>query len=711
VTGNTGNSGSTGSTGSIGLTGNSGSTGGIGGAGNTGSTGNLGATGPTGTTGVLAPGNTGNTGNSGNAGSTGSTGITGPTGVGGAGDQFTYWDPDKPPTSPSAYDDEFEVAGAISGLWTTVNWASASATPDVNTTTPGCLFIKATNTVPDICALQAIPTGDFTIITKVDQAIQSSSPTYAGGLILANGTTAGAGTQTVLEIGVYSTQGGFAGAYANTNFTTGGALIANGYNSKAKYVRIRRSSTTYYWGWSQDGKTWIESSSSLGYTPTYFGVFTNFVGTGTFATSFEFFRYWPSATATLGGTRTIANGVTGPASDAITVAAAVGPWTAYTPTWKGVSTDPVLNNGTLNGQWRRVGDTMEVSIDILMGSSTTYGTGTWLFGLPLGYTIDTSHILFNSTINGTVLGKASAYDGSATTTYQLEPTPYNNSLGNYVFCNTNAITPLSQASPFSWASSDLLTVRFTVPISQFTANINLLTNFTEYAYNSSTTTSNDTTSFGYGASGVLIQSFAPAGSASVTKRVRFTQAIATSDILVLEFSYNGGPWYELSSTGQQAGYNGTAYYGAGPSIAKVNSTDIDILFYAKADDGGTPWSYYNSTTPTMWRVRKISQGNFAQGSPSYSTTIGDGVSTSIPVTHNLGVTDCNVTVWEVGGSKRQVTSGIEIQSTSTTQVTLVFLVAPATGSLRVTVFSSGGTSSYVNSNMASYLGWQFLGGF
>lgn len=57
------------------------------------------------------------------------------------------------------------------------------------------------------------------------------------------------------------------------------------------------------------------------------------------------------------------------------------PWTSYTPAWAG-TTDPVIGNGTLTGAYMSAGKLTHVSISIIMGSTTTYGSGTWSLSLP-----------------------------------------------------------------------------------------------------------------------------------------------------------------------------------------------------------------------------------------------------------------------------------------------------------------------------------------
>ena len=65
-----------------------------------------------------------------------------------------------------------------------------------------------------------------------------------------------------------------------------------------------------------------------------------------------------------------------------TAAAADTAWTAYTPTWTAATTNPVVNNGTLIGRYQKHGRTVVVHINLVPGSSTTFGSGIYAFALP-----------------------------------------------------------------------------------------------------------------------------------------------------------------------------------------------------------------------------------------------------------------------------------------------------------------------------------------
>ena len=56
---------------------------------------------------------------------------------------------------------------------------------------------------------------------------------------------------------------------------------------------------------------------------------------------------------------------------------------AYTPVWAASGTQPAIGNGSLLGYFSISGRVMIISISQTMGSSTTYGTGTYSWSLPV----------------------------------------------------------------------------------------------------------------------------------------------------------------------------------------------------------------------------------------------------------------------------------------------------------------------------------------
>lgn len=78
-------------------------------------------------------------------------------------------------------------------------------------------------------------------------------------------------------------------------------------------------------------------------------------------------------------------------------------WTSYTPTWAGSGSAPDIGNGTIAGAYKLLGKLLFVRIRVVMGSSTTYGSGTYFFTLPASLT-------GASGVEQTMSGKA--YDSS-----------------------------------------------------------------------------------------------------------------------------------------------------------------------------------------------------------------------------------------------------------------------------------------------------------
>ena len=194
-----------------------------------------------------------------------------------------------------------------------MNWGAV--TSDVNTTLPGRLYASSpSNTGTMYALLQSIPAGDFSIWTKVN--IEAIATNYVqAGLVLSDTNTAGTGHQVNNNLSYSAASYGWQSQVDYiTNFNTYNsdyAAITAG-RANTIYLRIRRVGTTYYRACSSDGVNWFEEQITLTFTPLYMGIHsmpTYAVAPGyPISTSFEFFRYQASATAQLGGIRTIYGG-------------------------------------------------------------------------------------------------------------------------------------------------------------------------------------------------------------------------------------------------------------------------------------------------------------------------------------------------------------------------------------------------------------------
>ena len=56
---------------------------------------------------------------------------------------------------------------------------------------------------------------------------------------------------------------------------------------------------------------------------------------------------------------------------------------AYVPSWTGSGSNPAIGDGTLAGLYFQVGEIVIVSINVVAGSTTTFGSGTYNLSLPV----------------------------------------------------------------------------------------------------------------------------------------------------------------------------------------------------------------------------------------------------------------------------------------------------------------------------------------
>jgi len=138
--------------------------------------------------------------------------------------------------------------------------------------------------------------------------------------------------------------------------------------------------------------------------------------------------------------------------------------------------------------------------------------------------------------------------------------------------------------------------------------IKLITNSEEFAYNTNTTTTDNTTSFGYGPGGVLFGTYHTGADGFITKRVSFHSPVLPTDIITIEYSANGTNWATIPTTFFAPTSQGNSRYGIAMSTV-VGSNFCDVLFGAKGIHAtGTTFGAVgeNYITTHYWRVRKSS---------------------------------------------------------------------------------------------------------
>lgn len=243
--------------------------------------------------------------------------------------------------------------------------------------------------------------------------------------------------------------------------------------------------------------------------------------------------------------------------------------------------------------------------------------------LPSGLSIDTAKI---STLQpGTVVGNVyqsnnnSAVNDILTSTLQATLWSDGTTSDRVFFAYQDDTTNnLRKNAGNQWSGNGWQqTAWFEIPIAEWAGSgtVNVAQNDVEYAYNTSTTDADDTTSFGYGPGGVTTP---VALSADRQKTVRFKTPIQATDAVVLEFARDpAGPWTEIDhydNEGVVQGlqrFNNTSY-GMGFRLSTVGANEIVVRFgqYASTASAttyagaGFAWS----TSLGYWRAKKVASG-------------------------------------------------------------------------------------------------------
>jgi hypothetical protein len=118
----------------------------------------------------------------------------------------------------------------------------------------------------------------------------------------------------------------------------------------------------------------------------------------------------------------------------------------YTPVWTGAITNPAIGNGTLAGFFSIQAGRLITAIRLVMGTTTTYGSGIWTFSMPASYVGSVWDV-------GVVWAQdtGTAYRVGAVVQYLI----------NTVTCVSEGATDFWKSTlPFTWASTDLLELAF-----------------------------------------------------------------------------------------------------------------------------------------------------------------------------------------------------------------------------------------------------------
>lgn len=127
---------------------------------------------------------------------------------------------------------------------------------------------------------------------------------------------------------------------------------------------------------------------------------------------------------------------------------------SYTPIWGAATTAPVLNDGTIEGFWTRIGDLCQVVIRMTSGASTTFGSGNYDFRLP--HPADTSKM---TGIKGRGIAWLNITGTNYTGTVELE-----NSFDDRVYIRGTGTDFWAHNTPTTWANTSTIELSFMYPV-------------------------------------------------------------------------------------------------------------------------------------------------------------------------------------------------------------------------------------------------------
>ena len=119
----------------------------------------------------------------------------------------------------------------------------------------------------------------------------------------------------------------------------------------------------------------------------------------------------------------------------------------YTPAWTGSTTNPVIGNGSISGQYFQIQKLIVGQIFIVCGSTTTYGSGTYRFSVPVAMTGNNTMMSY-----GQILDASAGYVGYTGSGIYLSSTTFE--------FRTHAAAAFSPTVPVTLAASDQIRIQF-----------------------------------------------------------------------------------------------------------------------------------------------------------------------------------------------------------------------------------------------------------
>lgn len=121
---------------------------------------------------------------------------------------------------------------------------------------------------------------------------------------------------------------------------------------------------------------------------------------------------------------------------------------SYTPSWTATTANPAIGNGTIAGGYWQAGKLVHFRASITMGTTTTYGTGTWQLTLPV-----------TPKSNGRLPAVGTFADISAGSIYDARLYWTSTTTAVFAYLGASGLyTAVTSTAPFTWASTDVVAI-------------------------------------------------------------------------------------------------------------------------------------------------------------------------------------------------------------------------------------------------------------
>lgn len=125
-------------------------------------------------------------------------------------------------------------------------------------------------------------------------------------------------------------------------------------------------------------------------------------------------------------------------------------WDTFTPTWTASTTNPTIGNGSLDGRWLRIGQTVVgCRITLIGGSTTNWGSGTYFFTLPA--------VPLANTVPD-AMGMGTVRDTSAPSTRVCLAYLSSGVTNTVSLIEAATNTFISSSNPWTWGSGDRISI-------------------------------------------------------------------------------------------------------------------------------------------------------------------------------------------------------------------------------------------------------------